>query len=146
MNAVDPPLVKTSMYRASRKACVVAPIPKRIMSATRAQQPPDGTQQHGSRAPDPYDQPTDAFPPAGGAAPPPVAADSPTVPVGSLPPQRLTVTRVAAARTRELTGAAVRRVQAASRAALRPSSGGDLRLGSTHCSRGGNASLKRVAS
>src|SRR3954447_12649005 len=81
-----------------------------------AQQPPDGTQQHGSRAPDPYDQPTDAFPPAGGAAPPPAAVDSPTVPAGSLPPQRLTVTRVAAARTRELTGAAVRRVRAASRA------------------------------
>ncbi|MGY1600892.1 MFS transporter [Geodermatophilus sp. SYSU D00815] len=51
---------------------------------------------------------------AGAAPPPPVA---PTVPDAVLPPPpRATVTRVAAARTREMTGAAVRRVQAASRA------------------------------
>ncbi|MGY1809788.1 MFS transporter [Blastococcus sp. SYSU D00669] len=58
--------------------------------------------------------PPDAYAAGGfGGAPPP----SPTVPDAALPPPpRATVTRVAAARTRELTGAAVRRVQAASRA------------------------------
>jgi hypothetical protein len=52
----------------------------------------------------------------GGGHPPPA---SPTVPDAALPPPpqpKTTVTRVAASRTRELTGAAVRRVQAASRA------------------------------
>ncbi|WP_448625552.1 MFS transporter [Geodermatophilus sp. URMC 64] len=48
---------------------------------------------------------------------PPPGGFSPTVPdAAPPPPPRTTVTRVAAARTRELTGAAVRRVQAASRA------------------------------
>jgi hypothetical protein len=55
-------------------------------------------------------------PQAHGGSPP---LESPTVPESALPPPpppRTTVTRVAAARTKELTGAAVRRVQAASRA------------------------------
>jgi Major Facilitator Superfamily len=85
-------------------------------------QPQSQPQPDGHPAPGPFDAPTDAFPPAGAGdaeppepPPPPVAADEPTVP-GGVPTQRLTVTRVAAARTRELTGAAVRRVQAASRA------------------------------
>src|SRR5439155_10853304 len=67
---------------------------------------PYGAQPYG---PAPY-----ALPP--GAPPPPV---SPTVPDAALPPPpppKATVTRVAASRTKELTGAAVRRVQAASRA------------------------------
>ncbi|MGY1679815.1 MFS transporter [Geodermatophilus sp. SYSU D01176] len=50
---------------------------------------------------------------------PPTAALPPPPP----PPRKLTVTRVAAARTRELTGAAVRRVQTASRADGAGSSG-----------------------
>ena len=54
---------------------------------------------------------------AGGAgAPPPTAALPPAAPPPIPVPRKLTVTRVAAARTRELTGAAVRRVQTASRA------------------------------
>ncbi len=51
----------------------------------------------------------------GAGAPPPTAPLPPVAPLPPLP-RRLTVTRVAAARTRELTGAAVRRVQTASRA------------------------------
>ncbi|MGY1820562.1 MFS transporter [Geodermatophilus sp. SYSU D00079] len=56
---------------------------------------------------------------AGGAgAPPPALPPGPPTPppTAPLPPRKLTVTRVAAARSRELTGAAVRRVRAASRA------------------------------
>jgi hypothetical protein len=54
-------------------------------------------------------------PPAAG--PPPTAALPPAAPLPPPPlPRKITVTRVAAARSRELTGAAVRRVRAASRA------------------------------
>ncbi|MGY1747365.1 MFS transporter, partial [Blastococcus sp. SYSU D00695] len=53
--------------------------------------------------------------PAAGA-PTEVTSGAATEPAGSLPPPRATVTRVAVARSRELTGAAVRRVRAASRA------------------------------
>ncbi|MGY1812895.1 MFS transporter [Blastococcus sp. SYSU D00820] len=62
-----------------------------------------------------------ALSPAAPPAVPPTVAPLPeagTVPAAGDPPapQRMTVTRVAVARSRELTGAAVRRVQAASRA------------------------------
>ncbi|SNX96941.1 hypothetical protein SAMN06893097_105282 [Geodermatophilus sabuli] len=56
-------------------------------------------------------------PQAGGAGEPPPPPGPPgPPPTAPLPPRKLTVTRVAAARSRELTGAAVRRVRAASRA------------------------------
>ncbi len=57
---------------------------------------------------------TRPLPTAGDGGAPPTAALPPTAPAP--PPRTPTVTRVAAARTRELTGAAVRRVQTASRA------------------------------
>ncbi|HST97779.1 MAG TPA: MFS transporter, partial [Geodermatophilus sp.] len=52
----------------------------------------------------------------GAGAPPPTAALPPAAAPLPPVPRKLTVTRVAASRTRELTGAAVRRVQTASRA------------------------------
>ncbi|SHN71331.1 hypothetical protein SAMN05660350_01882 [Geodermatophilus obscurus] len=58
---------------------------------------------------------TRPLPTAGDGAAPPTAVLPPAAPLPP-PPRKLTVTRVAAARTRELTGAAVRRVQTASRA------------------------------
>ncbi|ADB73578.1 MFS transporter [Geodermatophilus obscurus] len=58
---------------------------------------------------------TRPLPTAGDGGAPPTAALPPAAPLPP-PPRKPTVTRVAAARTRELTGAAVRRVQTASRA------------------------------
>ncbi|MGK5170849.1 MFS transporter [Geodermatophilus sp. CPCC 205761] len=70
--------------------------------------------------PRPETRPLSAEPPAGGGngQPPPALPPGPPAPppTAPLPPRKLTVTRVAAARSRELTGAAVRRVRAASRA------------------------------
>ena len=77
-----------------------------------AQQPPPAPPPQ--YEPPQYEPPRYAPPPGG--YPPPQA---PTVPDAALPPPpppKATVTRVAASRTKELTGAAVRRVQAASRA------------------------------
>ncbi len=68
-------------------------------------QPPAGWPEQG---------PADAASPT--AVLPEDRAESPTEPASALPGQRTTVTRVAVARSRELTGAAVRRVKAASRA------------------------------
>jgi hypothetical protein len=59
------------------------------------------------------DRPTTVLPEAAARAGPPVGA---TAPSGRAGPAKLTVTRVAAARSRELTAAAARRVRAASRA------------------------------
>ncbi|MFW3170647.1 MFS transporter [Geodermatophilus sp. CPCC 206100] len=68
--------------------------------------------------PRPATRPLSATPQAGGGAgePPPPPGPGTSPPTAPLPPRKVTVTRVAAARSRELTGAAVRRVRAASRA------------------------------
>jgi hypothetical protein len=74
--------------------------------------PPYGPPPQGSAG---YGPPPGAMPPYGPppAAPPPVGPPSPDA---AEPPPKVTVTRVAAARTRQLTGAAVGRVRNASRA------------------------------
>jgi MFS family permease len=83
-----------------------------------AQQPPPPQEYAGNgwtSTPPQYAPQPQQSPPPGGYPPP----QSPTVPDATLPPPpppKATVTRVAASRTKELTGAAVRRVQAASRA------------------------------
>ena len=69
------------------------------MDTTPLDVPPSGA---GSRAPSPDEQPTDVVP------------DLP--PAGAATPPKVTVTRVAVARSRQLSAAAARRVQAASRA------------------------------
>jgi MFS family permease len=90
-----------------------APLP--LPQWATQQEPADWT------GPPPQPPPAQAYPPTGPAHLPQdspyLPPASPTVPEAVLPPPpRTTVTRVAAARTKELTGAAVRRVQAASRA------------------------------
>ncbi|HZH22550.1 MAG TPA: MFS transporter, partial [Geodermatophilus sp.] len=80
------------------------------MSSSR---PPGARRRALRRRPAPPGAPGTDTAPLGGR---PATRPLPPVAPLPLPPRKPTVTRVAAARTRELTGAAVRRVQTASRA------------------------------